>query len=557
MALELVSEAFLSSLFQTLFENLASSEVLDFFRKKKLNPGLLKNLEILLISAEAVLDDAEGKQLGNRHLRKWLLQLKEEIYAAEDLMVEISDECLPTDMEGESSSRPIKVRRLSLPFFSKTACEKEIQPKIQKIIGTLELLLKQKTHLGLEETSVRNGSYNSQRLLATSIVEESDVYGRDYDKEKIIDLLLSNDDSGNKVHVIPIVGMAGIGKTTLAGLVYNNDRVSRSFYVKAWVTVSDNFDALRITKTILQNVEKSDSQAHDNKDLNQLQEALKKALEGRKFFFVLDDVWNKKYNLWHVFMRALETGARGSKLIVTTRDEKIASMVAPNVQPHQLGAISGEECQKLLAKHVFCNGSSIAYPNMEVISRKVVERCKGLPLAVISLAGLLRAQPNPKEWERILHADIWEMPNNDDVEILPSLWLSYRYLPPHLKRCFAYCSLFPHDYEFDKEELILLWRAENLLAIRKGERPEEVGEDYFNDLVARSLFRRTPNLRYVMHDLVSDLAKFVSAEFCLSWDEYNSNTSKSKARHLFLTAKIVDFKALSQAKYLHTLLAPY
>ncbi|GMN66634.1 hypothetical protein TIFTF001_035700 [Ficus carica] len=148
------------------------------------------------------------------------------------------------------------------------------------------------------------------------------------------------------------------------------------------------------------------------------------------------------------------------------------------------------------------------------------------------------------------------MPNNGDVEILPSLWLSYQYLPPHLKRCFAYCSLFPHDYEFDKEELILLWRAENLLAIQKGQRPEEVGEDNFNDLVARSLFRRTPDSVYVMHDLVSDLAKFVSAEFFLSWDEYNSNTSKSKARHLFLGNKKVDSKALSQAKYLRTLLAP-
>ncbi|GMN28936.1 hypothetical protein TIFTF001_049484 [Ficus carica] len=395
-------------------------------------------------------------------------------------MIEICDECLPTDVECESSSRPRKVTGLTLPAFSKTACEKEIEPKIQEIIDILKLLLEQKTHLGLEETSVHNGPYNSQRLLATSIVEESDVYGREDDKEKIIDLLLSNDDSGNKVQVIPIVGMGGIGKTTLAGLVYNNDRVSKSFDVKAWVTVSDYFDTLRLTKTILLNM--VGSQAHDNKDLNQLQEAMKKALEGRKFFFVLDDVWNKNYNSWCDFMRAFETGARGSKLIVTTRDENIASMVAPNVLPHQLGAISDEECRKLLAKHVFCNGSSSAYPNMEVISGKIVERCKGLPLAVISLAGLLRAQPNPKEWERILHADIWEMQNNDDVKILPSLWLSYHYLPPHLKRCFAYCSLFPHDYVFRKEELILLWRAENLLAIQKGRRPEEVGENRFNDL---------------------------------------------------------------------------
>ncbi|GMN23762.1 hypothetical protein TIFTF001_045809, partial [Ficus carica] len=179
MARELVGGAFLSSLFQTLFDKMASSEVLDFFRKKNLNPGLLKKLKILLNSAEAVLDDAEGKQLSNPHVREWLLQLKEEIYAAEDLMIEICDECLPNDVECESSSRPRKVMRLTLPSFSKTACEKEIEPKIQEIIDTLKLLLEQKSHLGLEETSVHNGSYNSQRLLATSIVEESDVYGRE------------------------------------------------------------------------------------------------------------------------------------------------------------------------------------------------------------------------------------------------------------------------------------------------------------------------------------------------------------------------------------------
>ncbi|GMN70504.1 hypothetical protein TIFTF001_039546 [Ficus carica] len=178
--------AFLSSLFQSLFDNIASSE-------------------ILLISVEAVLDDAEGKQLGNPHVRKWLLQLKEVIYTAEDLMIEICHECLPTDVEYESSSRPTKKSQLS--------------------------------------------------------------NGRDDDKEKIIYLLLSNDDSGNNIHVIPIVGMGGIGKTILARLVYDNDR----------------------------GVEKSESHAHDNKDVTQLQEALKKALKGRKFFFVLDeDVNNSK-----------------------------------------------------------------------------------------------------------------------------------------------------------------------------------------------------------------------------------------------------------------------
>ena len=137
------------------------------------------------------------------------------------------------------------------------------------------------------------------------MVEESGVYGRDGVKEAIIELLPENDGSGNNVNVIPIVGMGGVGKTTLVQLVYNKKLVLESFDVRAWVCVSQEFDVLRITKTILDAVTSSSG---DTDDLDLLQVRLNKSLVGRKFLFVLDDIWNENYLDWEVLRTPFKSG---------------------------------------------------------------------------------------------------------------------------------------------------------------------------------------------------------------------------------------------------------
>ncbi|CAI0461774.1 unnamed protein product [Linum tenue] len=278
--------------------------------------------------------------------------------------------------------------------------------------------------------------------------------------------------------------MGGVGKTTLAQLVYNDRRVEDCFNVKAWVCVSQEPSISKITKDILEEV----TGGTFDGNFNQLQLELKGRLKGKKFLIVLDDVWNDKYADWDVLRRPLMTGVPGSVVLVTTRNESVASIMQ-TVPIYNLKGLS----------------------YLEPVGKEIVGKCRGLPLAAKTLGGLMRSKKD-------------------------ALYLSYHYLPSHLKRCFAYCAIFPKDYDFEKDELVYLWMAEGFIEqqSRGNKLMEELGDEYFNDLVSRSFFQRSSvdPTGYVMHDLINDLAKYVSSEFCFRLDCEDSCKINGRIRHL-------------------------
>ncbi|KAL5537587.1 hypothetical protein UlMin_044119 [Ulmus minor] len=549
MAAALVGGAFLSATLQVLFDRIASHEVLDYVRGKTCYDGLLEKLKIKLLSVNMVLEDAELKQIRNPIVKMWLDELKDAVDDADNILDDIATDALEIKMtEDETRNNTSKVNNILSSFFNSK--DRERATKMEKILARLEYIAQQKDDLGLNVGSGEKPFL--LRLPSTFLIPKSQVYGREADKNAIIKMLLLDDVSSSKIGVIPIVGMGGIGKTTLTQAVFNDNEVKEHFELKAWVCVSEEFDVCKVTKSILEAV---DSSPCDVKDLSVLQGHLERKLAGKKFMIVLDDVWRENYDDWEVMSRPFQNGAQGSKIVVTTRSDKVAKIMR-SVSSYSLKILSDEDCLRIFASHALGHEDFGTHSNLEKIGGQIVKKCKGLPLAAKALGGVLRSTEDVRQWERILKSEIWDL-TDEESNILPALRLSYHYLPAHLKRCFAYCSIFPKDFMFDKEELILLWMAENLLGYpQNNKRIEDVGDEYFKDLLSRSFFQKSHESSFVMHDLMVDLATFVSGKFCVFLEKENPNESMRMARHLGYSRKFHDsyekFNCVFEASHLRT-----
>ncbi|CAN6583507.1 unnamed protein product [Malus baccata var. baccata] len=300
---ELVGGAFLSSFLSVLFDRMASRPVVDFISGKKNNNELLmRELKIKLLTANKLVDDAEEKQMTSPTVRKWLDDLKDAIYCVGELLDEINTEALRRRLEGDDNHSPAassSTSRIMRSVFKSSSPSDEfhnsLESKISNILRMLDLILNEKDVLGLKEGSPDRPQERTRQT--TSRFDESGVFGREKDRETILEALRSDHPTGPRIGVLPIVGMGGIGKSTLAQLVYKDVKID--FGVQAWVWVGQEFDILQIAQTIYGRIT---DQTCGITDLDLLSEKLEAILTGKKFLFVLDDVWSEDYLRWNDLM---------------------------------------------------------------------------------------------------------------------------------------------------------------------------------------------------------------------------------------------------------------
>ncbi|XP_071719165.1 putative disease resistance RPP13-like protein 1 [Rutidosis leptorrhynchoides] len=426
---------------------------------------------------------------------------------------------------------------------------RKMRSMLAEITKRLNGLYENKNMLGVDINTILalRSNRKFERLEETSLLDESPVLGREKDEAAVLEKLLGDESCNQNVSVVCIVGFGGVGKTSLARLLYNNEKVKDYFELTAWVCVSNYFDVLAVSKPIYQAVSGEDNTPPS---INSLQEKLKEKLSKKRFLLVLDDVWNEDHQKWKNLEKPLK-GAPGSKIIVTTRKAKVASAM-DNVKCHNIEILSDEDSLSLLAKSAINEHNFDNHPLLS-LAQDIIMKCKGLPLALIAIGRVLKGKGND-EWDKLLKSEIW---SSDDGEgdILPVLKLSYYDLPLHLKKLFAYCSLFPKDYLFNKNKLVLLWMAEGFISESKRTKTmESLGRQYFEDLLSRSFFQHSTKneSEYIMHDLMNDLAISVAGEFFFVLDDkMNVNGRNEGCSELFSLpvsfAKLINLRHLDMS----------
>ncbi|KAL7613887.1 hypothetical protein Lser_V15G07353 [Lactuca serriola] len=482
----------------------------------------LRSLRTIFTQIQAVLADAEVKQRKNRALQDWLRKLRAASFEVENVLEEVSTEALLRRLHVE---RGIK-NRVSTFFSASNPLQFRIMmvQKVKDIKELLNAIASERIMFELEEgINISEVVADIETRIISSI--DSEIVGRDEEKEVIIDKICTNLNSldHDHVHVYAIWGVGGLGKTTLAQLIFNDSRVNKLFDFKVWLRVSNDFSIQRLAREFLKCIE-GDSSNLSLMELEPLQQRLQEKLQRRRFLLVLDDVKNENNEEWNGLMQALRCGGKGSAILVTTQSMKLADTIAtlPSLV-HPLGCLSESDSWLLFKHYAFGVERELESTEFETIGKAIVKKCEGLPLALKVIGSLMCLKTSISNWLCILQSEVWELTyEGTHTQILPSLKLSYDNLPPHMRQCFALCSIFPKHHEMDKQLLVELWVAYGFVPSRGDSDLYDLGEEIFNALVWRSFLQDVKECIFEgvttckMHDEMHNLAQSVMKYECSS-----------------------------------------
>nr|UBY07520.1 NBS-LRR disease resistance protein [Dasypyrum villosum] len=497
-----------------------------------------------------LIDQAEWRS--HKHCVAELLpKFSDAVYDAEDILDEFRWYERKVTVEGIASQSPF------IDFFNCVIQGsfnkvKDIQKRLENLSSLLE-------KMGLGEATPRFDK--SVRPETSSFPIETIMFGRDQELNQVIQLLVVTEgDSTTKAHskrkrecrtinsskrtsatinhvcneqenglaVLPIVGIGGVGKTTMAQHIYQ--QVKRRFEKTIWLSVSDDFDVKRLTKEALQSI----SGEERTGQLDSLQHALHKTVCQKKLLIVLDDLWDdalkENGQSWKRFCAPLKNVSKGSMMLVTTRSQKVADGVR-TMETLKLNGLKDDVLWNFFKPCMFGSERFSNDHELEQIGRSILPKLKGSPLAAKTLGRLLRMNGHTAYWNNVLESELWELRQQED-DILPALRLSYMYLPFHLKRCFSFCGVYPKGHEFGKDYLAEIWVAEGFVE-PQGDIPiQDIASQYFEDLASRSFFQKVHGA-YVIHDLLHDMVQMVSKNDCFILKNVNDFQKIPKnVRHL-------------------------
>jgi len=485
-----------------------------------------------LTAIQAVLKDAEEKQIKSHAVKDWLQKLADAAYVLDDIL----DKCSITlkahgDNKQITRFHPKKIlarfhpKKILAPF--------NIGKRMKEVAKRLDDIAEEGIKFGFQPVRVTDErqQVDDERRQTTSVISEPRVYGRDHDKEKVVKFLLKHAIDSEELSVYSIVGVGGQGKTTLAQMVFNDESVKTHFDLKIWVCVSDDF-SVKVLECI---IEDTIGKKPDLSSLESMQKKVQEILENKRYLLVLDDVWSEDQEKWNKFKSFLQHRTKGASILVTTRLDTVASIMG-TYDAHHLARLSDNDIWSLFKQQAF-GGNREEIAELVAIGKKLVKKCVGSPLAAKVLGSSLRFTSDKHIWNAVLESECWSLPEVD--RIMSALRLSYFNLKLSLRPCFTFCAVFPKDYEMVKENLIQLWMANGLVTSRGNLQMEHVGNEVWNELYQRSFFQEVKsdfvgNITFKLHDFVHDLARSIMGEECISYDVSKFTNLSVRVHHLSL-----------------------
>ncbi|CAL4976358.1 unnamed protein product [Urochloa decumbens] len=521
----------------SLVKEKASSYLLDQY---KVMEGMEEQHKILKRKLPAILDviaDAEEKATHREGVKAWLEEVKTVAYVANEAFDEFNYEALRREAKEKGHMRKLGFNAVKLfPTHNRVAFRNKMGNKLRSIVQTIEVLVAEMNAFGFNYQHQAPAS-KQWRETDSIIVDSENIASesRAEEKQKLVKRLIDRANVA-ELTVLAIFGMGGMGKTTLAQLIYHDPDVQKHFELRKWVCVSDDFDVFKIANKICNSSEKN---------LEEAQKKLQEELKGKRYLIVLDDVWNEDAHKWEKLKASLQHDANGCVVLTTTRKEGVAELMG-TVQAHDIARLDDKFIKQIIVAKALTQERK---PGLVALVDSVVQRCAGSPLAANALGSVLHGKTSSEEWNAVLSKSI---AHNKEDQILPILKLSYDDLPPHMKQCFAFCAVFPKGHEIDVEMLIQLWMANGFTPEEKDVHLETTGKQIFNELLSRSFFQdlkqdkeeRDEEVCWYcstttckIHDLMHDVALSIMGKEVATITEKpkQSEFLQNTCRHLFLS----------------------
>ncbi|PIA30592.1 hypothetical protein AQUCO_05500125v1 [Aquilegia coerulea] len=489
---------------------------------------------------QGFLHTADSNHNQDPGIRIWVSDVREIAYDVDDV-IDTFLRKVPYKEDGESSF--MRYARKPKKILNSYKIGKEMETIFSKL---KDISKRQKRYAGITiQQTMPSTSSNTNNMLLRRVYshtkDDATVGLEDHTKTLVSELLKEED----RLCVVSIYGMGGLGKTTIAKEVYNHPNIKNHFHCYAWTSISQQMSTREVLKEILRKVSTLTS-----KDMGEMNEVelvgkLNGILDGKRYLIVLDDMWNTKD--WDILKPAFPNN-QGSKIMLTTRKLEVARHADPwscHLEPRFLTDEEAWEllCRKALPPPYVMSSTLPLSSDLEECGRMMVKKCGGLPLAIIVLGGILQSKRSLGEWENV-SKKIGTSADKDD-RVLSILSLSYNELPYHLKPLFLYLGLFPEDSNIPVKKLVCMWMAERLITEQEGETIEELGRQCLDELIHRCMVQigekrlgeeraKTCRLHDKMRDLCIEIGKKENFFKVMSHQNNDPSSSSSSSSSVFL-----------------------